>query len=193
MKTCTKCGEAKPLGEYFAHKVNGLQARCKVCLRTQWADWRTANPDEIAKHKRRSALKHQEARNARERAKYAANKAAVLAYQAQWRASNPAARTTATAKWRGTNQGQVNAFAAGRRASKLNATPAWADEALMKDIYAYARIMRESGVDCHVDHSVPLQSKQVCGLHTDANLTVLLAEHNTRKGNRYWPDMASGG
>jgi hypothetical protein len=68
-----------------------------------------------------------------------------------------------------------------RRAREHRAT-SWSDRALVKDIYAYARIMREHGVDCEVDHMEPLNGRLVSGLHTDANLTVLLAEHNRAKG-----------
>jgi hypothetical protein len=35
----------------------------------------------------------------------------------------------------------------------------------VRDIYALARIYREAGIDCHVDHVVPLRGKTVSGLH----------------------------
>jgi len=50
-------------------------------------------------------------------------------------------------------------------------------------------VYRRAGIEAHVDHIVPLQSKLVCGLHTPDNLTVLLARENISKGNRVWPDM----
>jgi 5-methylcytosine-specific restriction endonuclease McrA len=68
---------------------------------------------------------------------------------------------------------------------KLRAIPSWADHALIADIYAYAKIMRDAGVDCHVDHIIPLQGETVSGLHVHTNLQVLLAADNIRKGNRY--------
>lgn len=77
-----------------------------------------------------------------------------------------------------------------RRASLINATPAWADHAEIAKIYESAeRIEAETGIEHHVDHIVPLVSKKVCGLHCEANLRALPAVDNISKGNRHWPDM----
>lgn len=70
------------------------------------------------------------------------------------------------------------------------ATPSWSDEAEILKVYEMAqRISRETGVEHHVDHIVPLKSKLVCGLHCEANLQVLPGRDNLAKLNRFWPDM----
>lgn len=40
-KVCTKCGEDKPVSEYYKHKggKNGLSARCKVCQKADSKAW----------------------------------------------------------------------------------------------------------------------------------------------------------
>lgn len=75
------------------------------------------------------------------------------------------------------------------RTAVQQAKVAWADAALISDIYEYAYLMREAGVICNVDHIVPLRGRTVSGLHTHDNLTVLLKSANSAKGNRYWPDQ----
>lgn len=119
----------------------------------------------------------------------AANSARVRAYNAEWRQLNLEKAKAAGAAWSAENPHKIAVYNQARKARLLQATTAWADVDLMDDVYALARIYRDHGVDCHVDHVVPLKSKLVCGLHTDGNLSVLLAGDNCSKGNRWWPDM----
>jgi hypothetical protein len=68
-----------------------------------------------------------------------------------------------------------------RRATKLRATPIWADLERIKQIY------KERPEGYHVDHIVPLQGKLACGLHCEFNLQYLTASDNIIKGNRFLP------
>lgn len=65
------------------------------------------------------------------------------------------------------------------RARKAQAIPSWAD---LEEIAVFY-------VNCpkgyHVDHIVPLNGSNVCGLHVINNLQYLLAEENLRKSNKY--------
>lgn len=77
-----------------------------------------------------------------------------------------------------------------RRASKLRATPAWADQSKIAEFYFAANFLSMvTGEWYHVDHIVPLQSKFVCGLHNQFNLQVTPGKENLKKGNRHWPEM----
>ncbi len=80
-----------------------------------------------------------------------------------------------------TNKSDYAARNAKRRASKMQATPNWADLDKIKEIY------RERPTDYHVDHIVPLQHTLVCGLHCEFNLQYLSAVENMQKGNKFSP------
>lgn len=68
--------------------------------------------------------------------------------------------------------------AAKRRANKLNATPKWADLQRIKEIYD------NCPEGYHVDHIIPLQGYNVCGLHVETNLQYLTEKENLSKGNK---------
>lgn len=44
----------------------------------------------------------------------------------------------------------------------------------------------ETGVDWHIDHMIPLNARQVSGLHIADNLQVIPAQMNLEKGNKLW-------
>lgn len=73
-----------------------------------------------------------------------------------------------------------------RHATKLNATPSWANLEQIKRIYAAcAKITERTGIEHHVDHIIPLQGENVCGLHVENNLAIIPAKMNLQKSNKY--------
>jgi len=67
------------------------------------------------------------------------------------------------------------------RASKLNATPKLLSTEHKQEI---KKIYSERPKGMHVDHIIPLQGKNVCGLHVPWNLQYLTPTDNSKKGNR---------
>lgn len=196
MKTCTKCGEAKVKSEFYrdSRAKDGLYSACRVCSRAAGRAWGAANKDKKATLKRAWDMAHPEKNAEYCRKRYAENREKYDVCNKKWADNNPR-RTkeinrASLAKWRRDKPNEVNAHTAGRRARKLQATPAWADQRGIKLWYKGAVIMTQlMGKPYHVDHSVPLKSKLVCGLHVPANLQILPASENIAKSNRYWPDM----
>jgi hypothetical protein len=65
-----------------------------------------------------------------------------------------------------------------RRALKLKATPRFANLNKIKEIY------KNCPKGYTVDHIVPLQGKEVCGLHVEWNLQYLTPSENSSKSNK---------
>ena len=88
--------------------------------------------------------------------------------------------------YRKSNIGKCNAKNAKRRASRLQATPKWANLKQIEGTYKLAQYLTEEhGRQIHVDHIVPLQNPLVCGLHVEDNLQLLYADENLSKSNKF--------
>lgn len=208
MKTCSKCGKTKPKDEFAsrAASLDGLRSQCKACRRAgarivygaarhekraAKAAWRVANPEKIkaiyATYYYANREKEKDRRAARTATTCTAEESAK---RAAWRANNLDKDAATRVAWQKANADRTCAYAAARRARKLQATPAWTDDAFVALWYKGASIMTQlTGAPYHVDHIVPLKSKLVCGLHAHTNMQILPGADNLKKGNRYWPDM----
>lgn len=102
------------------------------------------------------------------------NKARIAEHKKQYQKATPEKSTVKTAK---------------RRAVKLKATPKCLieeDFIKIEELYKEAQNMKSStGKEYHVDHIVPLQSENVCGLHVPCNLRIILAFENLSKNNKF--------
>lgn len=87
------------------------------------------------------------------------------------------------------NRSKRNALVAKRKAAKLNRTPSWLSQEHLEQIeelYTMAKMFEMyTGQQYHVDHIVPLQGKNVSGLHTPWNLQILPAKENMSKGIKH--------
>lgn len=89
-------------------------------------------------------------------------------------------------KWNQENKDKRRATKAKRRAMKIQATPRWVDYDKVRIIYEESKRLEElTGIEFHVDHIIPLNHKDVCGLHCEDNLQILTAIDNMRKGNEF--------
>jgi 5-methylcytosine-specific restriction endonuclease McrA len=87
------------------------------------------------------------------------------------------------------NKPRRNAITAKRHSAKLKRTPPWLTEyhlSQIKRFYQEAKELESStGIKHHVDHIVPLQGKNVSGLHVPWNLQILTAVENCSKNNSF--------
>jgi hypothetical protein len=127
--------------------------------RKAWAAWAKANPDKI---KANTAARYK---------------------------NNPDKQKAASAAWDKANPGKATAKSNKRRSAKLQRTPAWLtpfDLLKIKCIYQVAAMRtRESGEVWHVDHIIPLQGKNVSGLHVPSNLQIIRGVENLKKNAQF--------
>lgn len=161
MKTCSKCREEKGLSDF--HKG---QARCKVCRKESSRAYYRKNREEI---------------RAKQEVYQAENREELNEYARQYRKENPD-------YYKNKPSWYSNSVQAKRRSAKLQRTPNWLSEGQLDQMaYTYwlaKDLERTCGEKYHVDHIVPLQGKEISGLHVPWNLQVLPEKVNLSKGNR---------
>ena len=105
----------------------------------------------------------------------------VIAKSKRYRAKHQERIRARKRAWKKANPGKCSYENRQREIAKIKRIPQWLtkeDLQLIKEFY----INRPKGY--HVDHIVPLQGKNVSGLHCPWNLQYLPALENIRKGNR---------
>ena len=144
-----------PLIELFAKSLRAAYQR----------RWRAANSKKHAAYNKRW---------------YAANREKKVADSKCYQAANAEKIATCKKRYRLANLPDRAASSAKHRAAKLQATPSWAEPELIELIYAEAAYR-----NMQVDHIIPLQGKNVCGLHVHNNMQLLTRSQNASKGNRH--------
>jgi len=181
MKTCSWCRVVKPLEEFprRASAKDGRNYYCKDCDNTKRKARRDADI---------------ETSRAKDNARYLVRRDAKRAYDREYYREHAKAIQERTAAYSEANRKALKPYHAQRqnkrRAKKIQATPGWANHDKIREFYEYADTLRlVLGEHFEVDHIVPLVSKLVCGLHTEANLQVVPRRENRTKCNMHWPDM----
>jgi hypothetical protein len=157
-KICSKCKEQKSVGEFNKKVTNkdGLQDWCKCCRCEQLKEYRKYRKANPDKYLKRVRTEKQ---------------------------------AMCEKRYRSSNRDKINNRKAKRRAAKLNATPMWLtidDFQSIQELYTIAKMFElYTGQEYHVDHIVPLQGENVCGLHVPWNLQVLSATDNLTKSNKF--------
>jgi hypothetical protein len=168
MKRCGRCKTEKPFAAFSKSKSerDGHFGFCKECQKAARATYKKR--EQTPEDKRRAHEKW-------------------LVYSAQNKDKIRARKQRYAQQNRAKIAEYQRVHEAKKRAHKLNAIPKWADLEEIKKFYTEAEIMTKiTGVEHQVDHIVPLRNKYVCGLHTPANLRVVTAEVNMKKGNKLY-------
>ncbi len=184
-RSCTKCSEIKEASQFYTDPRNsdGLMAWCKPCHNTHMHTKYHSNLDE-------SQAKNREWKN---RA-YAAAPEKHKVKSKQWREQNPEKAKESAKKYKQDNRGYYTAKQMERKAGQLKRTPAWLSDS---DFEAMEKLYEECPDDHHIDHEIPLQGRNVSGLHVPSNLQPLEASKNIVKRNGFqtyqvYTDLSTG-
>lgn len=181
-KYCYKCKENKSVESFGKNKSkkDGLSTECRLCKRQGDKQYYQANADQVKKTVAKYRSENPDKVSQVKKDWYEINKAHVYSKNNAYKKANPEKSFQYQKKYQQTNRGKRTAWLAKYRASKLQATPTWFEKDLVEAVYIKAK---EWGFA--VDHVIPLQGSNVCGLHCWLNLQLMDPMLNSSKGNRY--------
>ncbi len=194
MKSCTRCKESKGLSEFYRRgdSPDGYRGYCKQCDSATSKIYYQGNRDELytrsADRYKAKTIEILEKQKERRLSNLPKSRQKGKAYAEKYRRKHRDRVKSSSARWAKDNKDKSNATLSKRRASKLKAIPLWLSREDIKKMYELYRraksLTTETGIQHEVEHIVPLQGKDVCGLHVPWNLQVITQHDNRVKSNK---------
>jgi hypothetical protein len=176
-------------------RYDGLRGDCLDCCRTakrqRYAssdDVKRALAESTKRRRARTEVREQERIYAREKKRKDRSTeegaTRLRDYVRAWRAANPD-NYQRYKSYKGCSP-KIVAKNTARQLRKSHATPPWIDLSLIVPFYERAATLtKQTGIRHSVDHIMPLNGRNSCGLHVPWNLQVMPLADNIAKGNRY--------
>ena len=144
------------------------------------AVWREKNRDKTRAAQQRYYEANKEVCDERVKACHRQNRSYYSAKSADWQQANKPHALEVRRKRYAANPG-ADILRVRLRQQRIRTVPAWlttADTAEINGLYRFCNIFK----GFEVDHIIPLNGKQVSGLHVPSNLQVLTVRANRQKG-----------
>jgi 5-methylcytosine-specific restriction endonuclease McrA len=169
-------GEPCKHGHIAPRKTKGA---CVECLKVEWAQGNIARANYFTEYNKSTAGKEAK------REYYERNKEVVIA-RAQTRTVE--SKNAYKKKHKLGNPDYYKALVNARRRRFRDATPPWLSAEQKLEIRFHYRLAialsRSTKIPHAVDHIIPLQGDDVCGLHVPWNMEVITQEENLKKSNK---------
>jgi len=161
LKTCKWCKETKEITSFHKHKgmKDGRLNKCSSCVTKNVKAWRKNNPQarkkEYEKTRKQKGILPREEYNKKLKENAIGRKASI------------------------------NKYSHKRRMQKSFLVYSELDEFVFEEACNLCTLREKAtGFKWHVDHIVPLNHKNACGLHKASNLQVVPASWNLKKSNK---------
>lgn len=150
-KKCTKCGEIKPLNEFYRNKASkdGYRSDCKDCCAARKKKWKENNRDKVLAEKRRYRERHKDKINARIREYRTENKEYVNELKRKAYEEN-------RERYLELQRIRKRRYKARKRSNGGSYTSDELDDCLHYFNYRCAYTGEPLGDDYHMDHVVPV-------------------------------------
>jgi hypothetical protein len=204
-KKCFSCTELKDIQLFNKDSKarDGLCYYCKDCRKEQKRQYYLENKQDISYRQKQYTNKNKDKVKERAVAYRSKNKELIKIKQKQiyhkqkekrleyakvrYQANKDAIKAKVK-EYTVKNRHKTNAIKAKYRASKYNATPKWLTKQHLEEIKVFykeaKKLSEDTGELYQVDHIVPLQGVEVCGLHVPWNLQILTKTENISKFNK---------
>lgn len=183
-KMCSKCKETKELNQFSKdkQKKDGLYSQCRSCRSLDGKSEITRERDRARYPKRAEKLKSQL------REKYSKNSQKYILRSEAYRNKNREKHNKCSLIWQKNNRDIANAIHAKYKETKKIQTPKWLTKSHILEIKEFYLLAKElqwlSEGRLEVDHIIPLQGENICGLNVPWNLQIIPKSLNAIKGNR---------
>jgi hypothetical protein len=188
LKQCSSCKIELDLSMFYKHKKSkfGRRPTCKSCDK----DYREKNKEHGKEYSKQYQIKNSklicEKRKVARALHTAEKKLEIKQKCSEYYFKNKYYLQSKNKEWVEKNRHKMNAIYAKYNATKLKATPKWANFSRIECYYSVANMLNKEKLKVwEVDHIIPLQGKKVCGLHVETNLRVITREENRSKSNSF--------
>lgn len=207
-KTCSKCGQSKPLGKFSKHNgkkssKSGYRSSCKDCDVEYNRLYRQRNRDKVNAAKRKWAADNKDSKAEQDKKYRLLNQEKIAKRNKQWRIKNSDYTKEKALAWRTANKQRKaitdRAWAQNNKENVRNISLRRRARLFQNGIYRVTKqdIIRLLNAGCmycgnpaqHVDHVIPVSRG---GTHSIGNLTGACASCNLSKGSKFVMEWKRG-
>lgn len=192
MKRCNTCQIQKQFDQFYKRKdayKDPYRSDCKECWSAKAGRRYDKDPGKFHERDKRWRLANPEKEKARGKKYRELHKTEWSIKSVNWQKNNPGRVAAIKRAFNQRYPERINAQNALRKAQQLRATPQWLSQQHHEQIRAFYRhaiaLSKQTWIEHHVDHIIPLRGKRVRGLHVPWNLQVITATENHKKNNRF--------